>query len=215
MRFYTLLFLSILCTFLACDKQEATNSNATSATAVNVALAETPTPTKDSTKPNRSRVIFDSARPASQMDTIYPFDIPLKAIDGSIVNSTDILKSNGKPTVVLFWLTTCYPCRIEMKAIQQEIDNWKTETDFNIVAISTDFEKNYDRVVEMVNKNNWSFESYWDMNREFRKVLPGKLNGLPQSFIFDKDGNLAYHKRKYRTGDEHKLYAKVQELAAK
>jgi len=45
-------------------------------------------------------------------------------------------------------------------------------------------------------------------------VMPGALNGLPQTFIFDKNGEIAYHKRKYRGGDEKKLFAKVKELAA-
>ena len=45
--------------------------------------------------------------------------------------------------------------------------------------------------------------------------MPGQLNGLPQTFILDKEGNIALHKRKYRSGDEDKLYEKVKELAAK
>jgi thiol-disulfide isomerase/thioredoxin len=214
MRFFSILLFSALGTLLACTSQ-VDNEAPKAVKAVPVAISQPIKAPTDSIKPVNRRIMKDPARPVNQIDTIYPFDISMKAVDGSIFSSSDILKSNGKPTVVLFWLTTCFPCRVEMKAIQEEVDNWKSETDFNIVAISTDFEKNYDRVVEMVNKNNWSFESYWDMNREFRKVMPGQLNGLPQSFIFDKDGKLAYHKRKYYTGDEHKLYAKVKELAAK
>lgn len=170
----------------------------------------------DTTKPRkRSYVMTDPARPIGEMNTTFPFDIALKDAAGKMHNSSSILKKNGKPTVVLFWLTTCFPCRVEMKAIQKEIDTWKAETDFNIVAISTDFEKNYDSFVKRVEESNWSFDAYVDVNREFRKVMPGALNGLPQSFIFDKNGEIVYHKRKYITGDEHKLYAKVKELAAK
>ncbi len=215
MRNFLLFFLC--CTtsvFLACSAQETT-SEVDPAKAIPVAITETTPTTKTPSKPRGNQTFRDPARPTAQIDTIYPFDIELQTIDGDLVNTSELLKSNGKPTVVLFWLTTCYPCRIEMKAIQKEIDQWKAETDFNIIAVSTDFEKNHDRMVKMVKDNNWSFESYWDLNREFRRVLPGKLNGLPQSFIFDKDGKIAYHKRKYYTGDEQKLYAKVKELASK
>lgn len=210
------------CFVYACNSKPV-NSGAEPVLAnVNTAPASKPVikpyvPKKDSIDPrvkNRSYVMTDPARPIGEINTAYPFDISLKDAKGNIHNSASILQKNGKPTVVLFWLTTCFPCRVEMKAIQKEIDTWKAETDFNIVAISTDFDKNYDSFVKRVEESNWSFDAYVDINREFRKVMPGALNGLPQSFIFDKDGNIVYHKKKYVTGDEHKLYAKVKELTA-
>jgi peroxiredoxin len=45
--------------------------------------------------------------------------------------------------------------------------------------------------------------------------MPGQLNGLPQTFIIDKDGNIVYHKRKYRSGDEDLLFEKVKTIAMK
>jgi len=170
---------------------------------------------RDSVKPKRQRnYTLSTSRSKAEIDATFPFDLDLKTADGKTIKSSDILKKNGKPTVVLFWLTTCYPCKIEMANIQKVYDSWKAETDFNLVAISTDFAKNYGRFSEMVKTKNWPWEAYNDVNREFRLILPGGLNGLPQTFVFDKNGEIAYHKRKYATGDEHKLYAKVKELAA-
>ena len=211
-----LLFASLALLFSCNEPSQESGDVAKAVTTAN--KIQSPSAVKDTLKPRPKRnplSMRDPARDIKDINTVYPFDISLKDAAGDIHNSSDILKGNGKPTVVLFWLTTCYPCRIEMKAIQKEIDKWKAETDFNIVAISTDFEKNYKQFVKRVNESNWSWDSYVDVNREFRKVMPGQLNGLPQSFIFDKDGNIAYHKRKYSTGDEFKLYAKVKELAAK
>ena len=45
------------------------------------------------------------------------------------------------------------------------------------------------------------------------KVMPAGLNGLPQVFVFDKDGTIVYHKRKYKPGDEDVLFEKVKALA--
>ena len=195
-----LLFAALVLLF-SCN--EATQDSVNEAKAVTAANKIQPVQVdKDSIKPKPKRNPYsmrDPARNINDMNTVYPYDIALKDAEGKIHNSLDILKSDGKPTVILFWLTTCYPCRIEMKAIQKQIDKWKAETDFNIVAISTDFEKNDPQFVKMVNENNWSWDSYVDINREFKKVMPGQLNGLPQSFIIDKDGNIAYHKRKYST----------------
>jgi len=130
------------------------------------------------------------------------------------LNTEDVLKKNGKPTVLLFWLTTCAPCAMEMKAINEKYEDWKKETDFNLVAISTDFSKNYPNFVKRVNTKKWPWETYNDVHREFRKVMPGGLNGLPQTFLLDKEGNIVFHKRKYRSGDEDKLYEQVKAIAA-
>lgn len=213
MHMRKLILGGLICIAFACTNDTPITAPPPKVVATAQAIPATPPQTTPTGQ--QSNIIRDKSRSKGTIDANFPFDITLQDAEGQLHNSSSILKKNGKPTVVLFWLTTCYPCRIEMKAIQSEIDQWKTETDFNIVAISTDFEKNYGSFVKMVNKNNWSFDAYIDVNREFRKVMPGGLNGLPQSFIFDKDGNIAYHKRKYSTGDEHKLYAKVKELAAK
>ncbi len=222
-----ILFFLLTISLLSCNNSSQVNDGKTAKAAANVnakakEVKQAVTPVKsvpaakqDSIKPKRQRnYTLSTSRPKAEIDATFPFDLDLKTADGKTLKSSDILKKNGKPTVVLFWLTTCYPCKIEMANIQKVYDSWKAETDFNLVAISTDFAKNYGRFSEMVKTKNWPWEAYNDVNREFRLVLPGGLNGLPQTFVFDKNGEIAYHKRKYATGDEHKLYEKVKELAA-
>ncbi len=210
-----LVFTFLILSVFACANSSTDTANVAKAVVTSQPIKVAPIQ-KDTIKPEKKKSRFtmtDPARPIGEMNTTFPYDIALKDAKGNMLNSSDILKSNGKPTVVLFWLTTCFPCRLELIAIQKEIDAWKKETDFNIVAISTDFEKNYKNFVKRVDESKWSFDAYVDVNREFRKVMPGELNGLPQSFIFDKDGEIVYHSRKYSTGDEHKLYAKIKEVA--
>ena len=172
---------------------------------------------RDSIKPKiaNQRFQMDSARPKSKIDNNFPYDIDLKTADGKVVNSSEILKSNGKPTVLLFWLTTCYPCSLEMAAIKKKYESWQKEADFQLFALSTDFEKNYPRFVKMVGEKDWPWPTYNDVNREFRRVMPGGLNGLPQTFLLDKDGKVVYHKRKYRSGDEDQLFEKIKSIAMK
>ena len=177
---------------------------------INIKRDTTPTPTIQS---RRSNVIMDTARSKNKIVAKFPFDISMTKGDRSEVNTETIFKPNGKPTVLLFWLTTCYPCRIEMNAIKKVYAQWQEEADFNLYAVSTDFPKNYEKFVTYVEKADWPWEALHDTNREFRKVLPGALNGLPQTFVFDKNGEIVHHKRKYSTGDEHKLFEIVKELA--
>lgn len=173
--------------------------------------------TRDTLKPtpNQTRYAVSRARPKTEIQGAYPYDIDLKNADSKTVKSNQILVKNDKPTVLLFWLTTCFPCSMEMKAIKEKYADWEKEADFNLYAISTDFESNFPKFIKKVEENKWPWETYNDVNREFRQILPGGLNGLPQTFVLDKNGEIAYHKRKYKPGDEDILFAKVKELAAK
>lgn len=174
------------------------------------AFSQTGTPTP-SNKPRVHRYV-DTSRPAQNIKSEYPYDIKIQNAEGDTLFSNDIFSENKKPTVLLFWLTTCGPCRLEMKAISQKYKAWQSEEDFNFYAISIDFPRNYPAFQKKVAENNWPFPAYHDVNREFRKVMPGELNGLPQVFILDKNGEIAYHKRKYSPGDEDKLFEKIKEL---
>jgi cytochrome c biogenesis protein CcmG/thiol:disulfide interchange protein DsbE len=167
----------------------------------------TPTPA-----PSRN-YYMDNARPANQIKAAYPYDIPLRNAQGDTLNSASVFANNGKPTVVMFWLTTCGPCRMELKAINEKFEGWKQQADFNLYAVSTDWEKNYPAFVSRVQEAKWPFPAYHDLNREFHLIMPGALNGLPQVFVLDKAGNIAYHTRKYMPGDEDKLFEEIKKLA--
>ena len=155
-----------------------------------------------------------TTRSKEQMVQQFPFEIQLKSPDGKMHNSAKLFGKHKKPTVLLFWLTTCGPCRMEVAAIQSKYAKWMEEEKFRFVLISYDFPQNYDNYTKRASNEKWPWETYHDVNREFGKVLPGELNGLPQVFVFDKDGQIAYHKRKYLSGDEDLLFAKIKSLNA-
>lgn len=150
--------------------------------------------------------------PATSTADAFPFDIELKDADGKSYSSSDVFMDNGKPTVLLFWLTTCKPCHMKLSAIKPLYPQWKEEADFNVFAISGDYSKNYDSFVQQTKTKDWDWDTYIDVNRSFRDLLPGNLNGYPQTFIFDKNGKLAYQDKRYRPGDADKLFAKIKEI---
>ncbi len=169
----------------------------------------------DSTAPT-PRYFTETSRQADLIQKTFPFDIDLRDTAGKVQNSNVLLKSaTGKPTILLFWLTTCFPCRMELEAINNAYPTWKKEVDFRMVAISTDFSDRYPQFIERVRKGNWLFEAYHDTNREFRYVMPGELNGLPQLFVLDAAGNITYHKRRYRPGDENELFEHLKKMVGK
>lgn len=218
MKYSFSIFVFVIAVVLfSCSGTNSSEDTNSSKLKVEIAEASLALPTniqRDTNPPRRSNVVVSTARPKNKINSIFPFDISMTNSEKEVFNSEKSLANNGKPTVVLFWLTTCYPCRMELKAIKEAYPNWKKEADFNLIAISTDFKKNYDNFIKRVEKEQWPWETFHDTNREFRLVMPGKLNGLPQTFIFDKNGEIAYHKRKYTTGDEKILFEKVKKLAA-
>jgi cytochrome c biogenesis protein CcmG, thiol:disulfide interchange protein DsbE len=160
----------------------------------------------------QSDVIMDPSRDENLIDHTYPYNIEVKDSNDVLYSSTNLFANRKKPLVVLFWLTTCYPCRMEMEAITQKYAGWKKSYNFDMVAISTDFPENHQKFIDLVKQEKWPFPAYHDFRKEFRAVMPDGLNGLPQLFIFDKKGNIVYHKRKYIPGDEDMIVEKVKSL---
>jgi cytochrome c biogenesis protein CcmG, thiol:disulfide interchange protein DsbE len=154
----------------------------------------------------------ETSRPASEIKSIFPYDIALRTAEGDTLNSAGVFAQNGKPTVLMFWLTTCVPCRYELAAVAKKYEAWQEEAPFNLYTISVDFPKNYGNFVKRVNDSAWPFPAYHDTNREFRLVMPGALNGLPQTFVLNKAGDIVRQKRKYSPGEEDELFEFVKTL---
>ncbi len=152
-------------------------------------------------------VVAQIAQPSVQ----FPFNIAMLKPDSTTVNTNDLLKK-GKPTVLAFWLTTCMPCQMELGSYAQHFADWQKEADFQLLAISIDFPERFPQVKKMAKEKKWPFPVYWDNTRAFKTTLPGGLNGLPQVFLFDKNGTLVWQHKKYATGDEAVLFAKIKEL---
>lgn len=143
--------------------------------------------------------------------TNFPFNIAMLRPDSTAVNTNDLLKKD-KPTVLAFWLTTCMPCHAELASYAQHYAGWQKEADFRLLAVSIDFPERFSKVRQMTKEKNWPFPVYWDNTRAFKTVLPGGLNGLPQVFLFDKNGTLVWQHKKYAPGDEAELFAKIKAL---
>ncbi len=147
-----------------------------------------------------------TARPIDSLETSFPYDIQLLASSGlggdtSLVSSTALLGQNlgRRPVLMLFWLTTCGPCRQELDALAERMEAWRGAVDFAFVPISIDFPK---RRAEFHGRaGGYPWVSYLDVDREFPVVMPGKLNGVPQVFLFDAEGQLVLRQRKFRAGD--------------
>lgn len=167
---------------------------------------------QSTTAPVQQAPNMETTRPVEKMKTEFPFDIDLKDALGKVVNSAQLFGQRKKPLVLIFWLTTCGPCKMELTAIAQKYQGWKQEKDFDLYAISTDFSSRAEQFFARVRESNWPFPAFYDFNREFRQVMPGGLNGLPQVFVLQPSGAIAYKTRKYIPGDEDRLWEAIKAL---
>ncbi len=170
------------------------------------AIGQSPSPDNVGSQNQFSR----STRPTNEIKQVWPFDIKLISDEEKLMMSPEVLVSNGKPTVVMFWLTTCVPCRYELAAISGKYAEWIKEADFNFYAISIDFPPNYPQFLKRVEESKWPFPAYFDLNQEFMWVIPGNLNGLPQVFVMDKNGKIVHRAKGFVHGDEDKLFAFIK-----
>lgn len=150
----------------------------------------------------------------TNMRTTYPYDVKLKTANGDVVNSDKVFAQNGKPTVLLFWQTTCVPCQYELLHINQKYAAWQKEADFNFYAISMDSAERSPQFMEMVARKKWLFPAYHNYTLAFKRLMPGNLNGLPQTFLLNEKGEIVYQKKKYRMGDEDLLFDEIRFLNA-
>lgn len=152
-------------------------------------------------------------RSQSQLKKEFPFNIVLRDTAGNYFSSESVLPTKGKPLVLLFWMTTCGPCRQELNAIKANLENWRKEADFRILAVSMDFPTYYPNYIERVKKENWDFETVYDVHRQFCDVMPnGGLNGLPQLFIINEKGEIKYWHHRYLPGDEAELFSEIKKM---
>ncbi len=143
----------------------------------------------------------------------FPYHVELLTPDSFPVWTDDVFgHREGLPTVLAFWLTTCGPCRQELAAYSWDYAERQRQRPFRLVAISIDFQERWQQFKAFAAQGNYPFPIYWDRTRAFKELLPGALNGLPQVFVFNADGQQVWHKKGYVSGAERELWEVLEGL---
>lgn len=148
-----------------------------------------------------------------QPTTQFPFNVLLTSPDSTTsISSNFLLDNKHKATLLAFWLTTCFPCTTELDTYAQHYKDWQEQYDLKIIAISLDFPERFRQIEQRLQQKKYPFQVWWDSERSFKKILPGGLNGFPQVFLFNNNGQLVWQHKGFRLGDELKLLQVVQGL---
>lgn len=111
---------------------------------------------------------------------------------------------NYKLTLIDYWATFCKPCIEDMPRLVELYDQYKN-LGVNFISIAD--EQTPERMTkanEILKKNNITWESYFDKNKDFPKKL--NASGYPLQILVDSDGNIL--KRTYGELDVIKEFMK-------
>ena len=123
---------------------------------------------------------------------------------------TKSLLEVGKPMIVSFWSTSCKPCIRELDAIYDALPDWKDETDFKVVAVSTDDSRLLAKARSFAEGRGWG-EDYillFDKNQDFMRAM--NVSVVPHVFVLDAKGKVVYSHTSYIPGNEVELLAAIK-----
>ena len=131
----------------------------------------------------------------------------IKNLDGTTFKVAD---KKGKVLLLNLWATWCGPCRSEMPELVKMQDEHRANG-FEIIGLDTD-DEDLDSINKFAEKMNLNYTLTWagtDLQNELLKI--SKFDGIPQSFLIDRDGNL----RGVFRGANPSDVKKMEELVAK
>ena len=132
----------------------------------------------------------------------------MKNLDGS---TSKVADRKGKVLLLNMWATWCGPCRGEMPALVKMQDEYR-DKGFEIIGLNTDDGDTKEMVEDFAKELKLNYTLVWadtEMQNGLLKI--SNFNGIPQSFVVDRDGNL---RGVFRGGGRAEI-AKMEELVAK
>lgn len=113
-------------------------------------------------------------------------DVELVSPDGSVHHLSDY---RGKVVFLNFWATWCGPCRAEMPSMEKMYQELKDD-DFVILAV--DVKESKEQVEKFFEEFQLTFLVFLDRNGSVYQEF-NKTNGIPQTYIIDKEGVIRDH----------------------
>lgn len=136
-------------------------------------------------------------------------DVKVQDASGQEISVRDLL--SGKPLIISYWSTTCKPCLQELNAINDALEDWRQEADFDVMAVSIDDVRMLAGAKARAASSGWDFICVFDSNQDLKRAM--NVNLTPQSFVLDAEGTIVFSHSGYTPGSEELLFEKVLELS--
>ncbi|HEY0658806.1 MAG TPA: TlpA disulfide reductase family protein [Pyrinomonadaceae bacterium] len=110
----------------------------------------------------------------------------IKGVNGNVFKVEDL---KGKVLLLNMWATWCGPCREEMPHLVAMEDEFKAK-DFKVIGLNID-EEPIEKIQPFAEKMKLNYELAWADENLYRGLLKvSKFDGIPQSFLLDREGHL-------------------------
>ena len=112
--------------------------------------------------------------------------------------------------IISYWSIACKPCIQELNAINDALADWRSEAEFEVVAVSVDDARLKASAKAIASSRGWEFICVYDENQDLKRAMNVSLT--PQSFVVDGEGNIIFSHSGYTPGSEQLLFDKIVEL---
>lgn len=144
-----------------------------------VSVAGAPTPSA-SAAPDTSVGPLDDQKPIKGQPAP---DFALRDADGKLVKLSDL---RGKVVFVNFWASWCVPCKKELPDIQKLYDEKHAD---GLEVLAVNWQDNLETAMAFFSSHDLHLPLLLD--RSGSVYAQYRLQGLPDSFFVDRDGNIA------------------------
>ena len=134
-------------------------------------------------------------------------NLDVKSLDGSTKNVSTSFNEKDKIYVFVFWATWCAPCIEELNAIDEVYEEWKMETNAEVIAVSLDDARTEKRVKPLVNGKGWDYTILLDNNQALKRSL-GISN--PPYLLIVKNNEILFTQNGHTPGSETELLEKLK-----
>ncbi|CAN5644130.1 hypothetical protein BH24ACI3_BH24ACI3_08220 [soil metagenome] len=105
-------------------------------------------------------------------------------------STSKVADRQGKVLLLNMWATWCGPCRAEMPALVKMQDEHR-DKGFEIIGLNTDDGDTREMIEKFAKEMNLNYTLVWaSTDMQDALLHTSKFDGIPQSFVVDRNGHL-------------------------
>jgi thiol-disulfide isomerase/thioredoxin len=140
-----------------------------------------------------STILLATTLQAAEVQGKAP-DFTLKSSSGK---NLKLSEHRGEVVLLNFWASWCGPCRKEMPYLEQIQEKY---ADYGFTVMGVNVEEDSSKAKKMLKDIPVTFPILFDTGNSASKAY--KVSAMPTTVIIDRDGNMRYLHKGYKSGDE-------------